>query len=62
MAQVLSYWFFSLKARSNPWPVQVGFLVDEVALGQMFLQVYRFSPVSIIPPVLHAHSCLCLKH
>jgi hypothetical protein len=28
----------------------VGFVVDKVALGQAFLRVLRFSPVSIIPP------------
>jgi hypothetical protein len=31
----------------------VGFLVDKVALGQVFLRVLRFSPVNFIPPVLH---------
>jgi len=33
----------------------VGFVVDVVGLGQVFLPVLRFSPVSIIPPLLHAH-------
>jgi hypothetical protein len=28
-------------------------VVDEVALGQVFLRVLRFSPVSFIPLVLH---------
>ena len=32
------------------------FMVDEVALGQVFLQVLQFSLVSIISSVLHAHS------
>jgi hypothetical protein len=36
-------WF---RAKVNP----VGFVVDKVALGQVFLRVLRFSPVSIIPP------------
>jgi hypothetical protein len=32
----------------------VGFVVDKVALGQVFPpQELRFSPVSFIPPVLH---------
>jgi hypothetical protein len=30
----------------------VGFMVDKVALGKVFLQVLWFSPVSIIPPRL----------
>jgi hypothetical protein len=33
----------------RPRPVHVGFVVDEVALGQVFL---RFSPFSITPPWL----------
>jgi hypothetical protein len=31
----------------------VGFVVDKVALGQVFPRVPRFYPVSFIPPVLH---------
>jgi hypothetical protein len=34
-----------VRAQSNP----VGFVVDKVALGQVFLRVLRFSPVNIIP-------------
>jgi hypothetical protein len=34
----------------------VGFVVDKAALGQVFLKVLQFSPVSIIPPFLHTHS------
>jgi hypothetical protein len=30
----------------------VGFEVDEVALGQVFLRVLLFSPVSVIPQML----------
>ena len=33
----------------------MGFVVDKVALGQVFLPVLRFSPLSIIPPMLHTH-------
>jgi hypothetical protein len=33
-------------ARVNP----LGFVVDKVAPGQVFLRVLRFSPVNIIPP------------
>jgi hypothetical protein len=29
-----------------------GFVVDKVALGQVFLRILQFSPVSIIPPSL----------
>jgi hypothetical protein len=33
--------------------VRVGFVVDKVALEQVFLRVLRFSLVNFIPPVLH---------
>jgi hypothetical protein len=35
-----------------PGSIHVGFVVDKVALGQVFLRVLRFSPVNIIPPSL----------
>jgi hypothetical protein len=35
-----------VRAQVNP----VGFVVDKVALGQVYPRVLRFSPVSIIPP------------
>jgi hypothetical protein len=31
----------------------VGFVVDKVAMGQVFLRVLRFFSVSFIPPMLH---------
>jgi hypothetical protein len=31
----------------------VGFVVEKVALGQVFPRVLWFSPVNFIPPVLH---------
>jgi hypothetical protein len=31
----------------------MGFVVDKVVLGQVFLRVLRFSPINFIPPVLH---------
>jgi hypothetical protein len=37
----------------DPGSVRVGFVVDKVALGQVFPRVLRFSPVNFIPPVLH---------
>jgi hypothetical protein len=37
----------------DPGSVHVGFVVDKVARGQVFLRVLRFSPVNFIPPVLH---------
>ena len=40
------------ETRVRSW-VNVGFVVDKVALGQVFPQVLRFSPFNFIPPVLH---------
>jgi hypothetical protein len=37
----------------DPVSVHVGFVVDKVALRQVFLRVLRFSPVNFIQPVLH---------
>jgi hypothetical protein len=37
----------------DPGSVHVGFVVDKVALRQVFPRVLRFTPVSFIPPVLH---------
>jgi hypothetical protein len=36
----------------DPGSVHVGFVVDKVALGQVFPRVLRFSPVNLIPPGL----------
>jgi hypothetical protein len=41
------------RPRFDPRSVHVGFMVDKVALGQVFLRVFRFSRVNFIPPVLH---------
>jgi hypothetical protein len=46
MAQAVSRRPLTAEAR-------VGFVVDKVALGQVFPLVLRFSPVNFIPPVLH---------
>ena len=37
-------------------PGRVGFVVDEVVMGQAFLQVLRDSVVSIIPPMPNTRS------
>ena len=33
----------------------MGFVVDQVALGQVFLQLLPFYPISIIPQMLRVH-------
>jgi hypothetical protein len=37
----------------DPGPVHVRYAVDRLALWQVFLPILRFSPVSIVPPMLH---------
>ena len=39
-------------------PGRLGFEKDIVVLRQVFLPVLQFSPVSIIPPLLHTHSSI----
>jgi hypothetical protein len=39
----------------DPGSVHVGFVVDKVALGQVFPRVLRFSPVNFIPVLHHRH-------
>jgi len=33
------------------WPVHVGFVVDRVVMGKVFLRVLQFLPVRFIPPI-----------
>jgi len=33
----------------------MGLMVDKMALGQDFVTVLQFTPVSIMPPLLHTH-------
>ena len=42
----------------DPGSVHVRLVVEDVALEQNFLRVLRFSPVSIIPNMVHTHLCL----
>ena len=41
---------------SNPSPVHVGFLTDNVALIHVFLRVLRISATSTVPKMSHTHS------
>lgn len=49
-------------SRQRPWldprSIHVEFMVDNMALGHVFLPVIQFSPVSIILQMLHTHFCL----
>ena len=43
-----------------PRPLHVEFMVDKVAIEEVFLRVLWFSPVSISPFMLHTHLYICL--
>jgi hypothetical protein len=49
IAQAVSRWPLASAARVRTRVNPVGFVVDRVALGQVFLRVLRFSLVNIIP-------------
>jgi hypothetical protein len=46
--------FFAQRAGFNPKTIRIR-CVGKVALGQVSLRVLPFSPVTTIPPLLHAH-------
>jgi hypothetical protein len=50
MVQAVSRWPLTVVTQVHAQVNPVGFVVDKVALGQVSLQVIRFSPVNIIPP------------
>jgi hypothetical protein len=57
-AQALSCRPLHWKPTVNFRKLLVGFTVNEVALGQVFLPVLRFAPLSITAPTLHLHSSI----
>jgi hypothetical protein len=55
MAQAVSRLAQPVEAGIRARSVDEGFVVDNVALGQVSILVLRFSPVNIIPPWLSIH-------
>jgi hypothetical protein len=47
---------------NNRNTAHVGSVADKVAPGQVFPRVFRFSPVSIILPMLHTHTYINDAH
>ena len=45
-----------------PSSFPVGFEAEEMALEKVFLPVLQFSPVGIIPPLLHTHPSIYHPH
>lgn len=50
------------KPGSLPREFLVGFMVDTVTLGHIFLRVLRFSPIFLIPPMFHTHNSFIYNH
>jgi hypothetical protein len=50
---MLEFFEVPLKLGFSSRPVQVEFVVDRVAVGQVFVGVLRISSVTVILPVLH---------
>jgi len=55
MAKALVTSLSTRSTRFDPVTIHVTFMVDKVAVGQVFLPVPQRSPVSINPPTLHTH-------
>ena len=53
MVQAVKRGFPIAKARDRHWTVNVRFVFDEAAMGQVFLRVIRFHSVNITSPKLH---------
>jgi hypothetical protein len=54
--QAVSHRLLSRRPGFAPRLIHGGFVVDKVTLGKVLHRVLQFSPVSIIPPLLHIHS------
>ena len=44
--------------RLSPRPALVEFMVEQVALGEVYLCLLQVSPVSIFPPMVHDYLCI----
>lgn len=47
--------FTQRKLGFDPGPVYVRYVMDKGARGQVFLRALQFSPVTVIPQMLHSH-------
>jgi len=50
--------FSPLRPEVKARAVDVGFMGDKMAVGQIFRQVLRFFAVCIVPPMFCTHSCI----
>jgi hypothetical protein len=56
MAQAVSRWLPTAAARVRVWAEHVGFVVDKVALGQVFYEYFGFPCQSSFHQFLHHHN------
>jgi hypothetical protein len=58
MAEVVSCWQLTAQAGDliDLTPIYTGYVMERVALGQIYALMLQFLPVSIVPPMLSAHS------
>jgi hypothetical protein len=55
-AQVVSRWLPTAAAWVEPGSGQEGFVVDKVALEQVFSEYFGFPCQSLFPQILHPHN------
>jgi hypothetical protein len=56
IAEVVSHWLPAVEAGFHTGLVQLGFMLDSLAMGQGVLQILCISPVTIIPLMLYSHT------
>ena len=56
MAQAVCRWSLTARSEIDPRSIHVGFVVDKLAMTQVFLRVLRVLTISIIPLTAQAHS------
>jgi hypothetical protein len=60
IAQAVSRWFPTSAAWVPDWAEHVGFVVDKVALGQVFSEYFGFPCQPLFHQMLHHHNHLGL--
>jgi hypothetical protein len=55
-SKAIGYWLPTAAARVRAWSAHVGFVVDKVALGQVFSEYFGLLCQSSIHQILHPHN------
>jgi len=56
MAQAVCRWPLTARSEIDPRSIHVGFVVDKLAMTQVYLRELRGLAIGIIPPKAQAHS------